>query len=199
MPTGYTAYIEDGEVTTGKDFLTLCCRNFGICIDMREDPLSKPIPEKFEPDSYYKQRYDNALLELEKAKSLTKESAINKIKLDKRNRENGIAEAIKKNKETKAKYLKVRNEVEKWIPPTSEHVNLKKFALEQIDMCDQDYTDYYNRELERIHTEILPEDYIKDNIAVCEKSVQRAKSDYEAEIQRTNERNMWLQSFRESL
>lgn len=198
MPTGYTAYIEDGEVSTGKDFLTLCCRNFGVCIDMKEDSLSKPIPEKFEPDTYYKQRYENALLELEEAKSLTKETAINRIKSDRKNREDGIAKAIKKNEETKAKYLKVRNEVEKWIPPTSEHVNLKKFALEQIDMCDCDYTDFYNRELENIRREIIPEDYIKDNIAVCEKSVQRAKSDYESEIQRTNERNMWLQSFRNS-
>ena len=33
------------------------------------------------------------------------------------------------------KYLKVRREVEAWTPPTPEHDGLKKFALEQIDMC----------------------------------------------------------------
>lgn len=33
MPTGYTAYIEDGSITTGKEFLMLCLRNFGISID----------------------------------------------------------------------------------------------------------------------------------------------------------------------
>lgn len=198
MPTGYTAYIENGNITTGKDFLTLCCRAFGVCADMREESLSKPIPEKIEPDTYYKQRYEDALLELEGAKNLTKETAINRIKLDRKNREESIIEQIKKNEEIKVKYLKVRNEVEKWVPPTSEHINLKKFALEQIDMCGHDYTDYYNKELERIHTEILPEDYIKDYIDVCEAAVQRAKSNYEAEVQRTNERNMWLQSFRNS-
>ena len=198
MPTGYTAYIEDGNITTGKDFLTLCCRNFGVCADMREDSLSKPIPEKIEPDTYYKQRYEDALIELERAKSLTNEAAINRIKLDRKNREESIVEHIKKNEEIKVKYLKIRNEVEKWVPPTSEHVGLKKFALEQIDMCVHDYTDYYNKELERIHIEIMPEDYIKDNIAACEAAAQRAKANYEAEIQRTNERNMWLQSFRDS-
>lgn len=26
MPTGYTAFIEDGTVTTGKEFLLLCSR-----------------------------------------------------------------------------------------------------------------------------------------------------------------------------
>ena len=33
------------------------------------------------------------------------------------------------------KYDKVRREVESWNPPTEEHEGIKKFALEQIDMC----------------------------------------------------------------
>ena len=33
MPTGYTAGIEDGKITTGKEFLKLCTRGFGIAID----------------------------------------------------------------------------------------------------------------------------------------------------------------------
>lgn len=54
MPTGYTAYIKDGDITTGKDFLRLCLRNFGVAINMRDEPLSKPVPTQFEPDPYYK-------------------------------------------------------------------------------------------------------------------------------------------------
>ena len=54
MPTGYTAYIKDGDITTGKDFLKLCLRNFGVAIDMRDEPLSKPVPTQFEPNPYYK-------------------------------------------------------------------------------------------------------------------------------------------------
>ena len=37
MPTGYTAYIEDGNITTGKEFLKLCLREFGIAVDMRDE------------------------------------------------------------------------------------------------------------------------------------------------------------------
>ena len=36
MPTGYTAYIEDGDITTGKEFLKLCTRAFGVAIDQKE-------------------------------------------------------------------------------------------------------------------------------------------------------------------
>ena len=46
MPTGYTAYIEDGDITTGKDFLMLCSRAFGVAIDVRDEPLSVPTDRK---------------------------------------------------------------------------------------------------------------------------------------------------------
>lgn len=44
MPTGYTAFIEDGDITTGREFLLLCSRNFGVAIDVRDEPLSVPTP-----------------------------------------------------------------------------------------------------------------------------------------------------------
>ena len=31
MPTGYTAGIEDGRITTGKDFLKLCTQKVHFC------------------------------------------------------------------------------------------------------------------------------------------------------------------------
>lgn len=55
--------------------------------------------------------------------------------ISKYNDNKGRAEKIlEEYKDEDKKYLKVREEVEKWIPPTPEHENLKKFCLEQIDM-----------------------------------------------------------------
>ena len=61
MPTGYTVYIKNGDITTGKEFLKLCTRNFGIAIDIRDESLSVPTPTHFEPHSYYKKAYDKAV------------------------------------------------------------------------------------------------------------------------------------------
>lgn len=47
--------------------------------------------------------------------------------------------------------MKVRDEIEKWIPPTSEHENVKKFALNQIDISlNTDMREYCNKELKKI-------------------------------------------------
>lgn len=77
--TGYTAQIENGNITTGKDFLKLCTRAFGIAMDMREKPLSVPTPTQFEPDPYYKQKYDKAVEVRNKWKQMTFDEAKQKI------------------------------------------------------------------------------------------------------------------------
>lgn len=50
MPTGYTSYINDGKITSGKEFLKLCTRAFGIAVDLKDESLDVPTPNYFEPD-----------------------------------------------------------------------------------------------------------------------------------------------------
>ena len=58
MPTGYTAYIKDGEITTGKEFLKLCTRAFEIAIDLKDEPLSVHTKTHYDPEPYYKENYE---------------------------------------------------------------------------------------------------------------------------------------------
>lgn len=60
MPTGYTAAVEDGTITTLGDYAMRCARAFGMLIEMRDDPLDAPIPERFEPQTAY---YDEMIVE----------------------------------------------------------------------------------------------------------------------------------------
>ena len=46
MPTGYTAFIENKQCNSAKQFLKLCLRNFGVLCKYRDEPLSLD----FEPD-----------------------------------------------------------------------------------------------------------------------------------------------------
>lgn len=72
MPTGYTAFIEDGRVKDAKTFLHLCLRNFGVCISMRDDGLSikddysEAIARSFDEDiDYYQRGLDHARKKLD--------------------------------------------------------------------------------------------------------------------------------------
>ena len=202
MPTGYTAFIQDGDITTGKDFLKLCLRNFGIAINMRDEPLSKPVPTQFEPDPYYKNDYEKTVETRNKYRQMTFEEAkkelIDKHKKDIESAKKSLDEFIAEDE----RYMKVRDEIEKWIPPTSEHENVKKFALNQIDISlNTDMREYCNKELnkdldisdEAVHL------YMNEINEFYENSVARAYKDWQEELKRTADKNMWMKQFLDSL
>ena len=145
MPTRYTAHIEDGEITTGKEFLRLCTRAFGIAIDVKDEPLSTPTPSSFEPSPFYKESYDRALKKLEEVNKMTFDESKIQMRADYEKRISDYKRYAEQETAMNEKYAKVRKEVEEWIPPTEEHEGLKNFALEQIDMCvtKQEYIDEY--------------------------------------------------------
>ncbi len=203
MPTGYTAYIEDGDITTGKDFLKLCTRAFGVAIDQKDDPLSVPTKTKFEPSQYYIDAYNGACTELRDAKSVS----FNEAKLRLRNKYNKKIEYYKKLAEKysdlRNKYLKVRQEVEVWTPPTPEHDGLKKFALEQIDMCipsTESITEFINKSNEPLDlSDKAIIKFIEDNISQCKNSVEYYKKSMDAEYELVKEKQEWMNKFLTSL
>jgi hypothetical protein len=118
MLTGYTAYIEDGDITTGKDFLKLCTRAMGIAMGLRDKNLSVPTPTHFEPDNYYKEQYKKALDEFIKNQNMTFEEAILQMKKSHVERTTDYRKLVGKMIDQNQKYQKVRDEVANWLPPT---------------------------------------------------------------------------------
>lgn len=202
MPTGYTAYIKDGDITTGKDFLKLCLRNFGIAINMRDEPLSKPVPTQFEQNPYYKKDYEKTVEVRNKYRQMTfdeaKKELIDKHKKDMKSAKKSLDEFIAEDE----RYMKIRDEIEKWIPPTSEHENVKKFALNQIDISlNTDIREYYNKELSK-DLDVSDEavySYMNDINEFYEDDVARAYKRWQEELKRTADKNMWMKQFLDSL
>lgn len=205
MTTGYTVYIQDGDITTGKDFLKLCLRNFGIGIDMRDEPLSKSVPTYFEPDPYYKKYYDKAVEDRDNFKKMSfeqvKQQLIEKQKKD----VESIKESIDKYIAEDKKYIKVRKEIENWNPPTSEHEDLKKFALDQIDRSlNTDLIKYCNEKLNlKLDISDINDEVVYTHIntmnEIYEQNVERTYKNWQREIKKTADKNMWMKQFLDSV
>lgn len=80
MANGYTYRVEDGEITSLRDFALFCARAFGAAITMRDEPLSTPLPKAFEPDNYYLNVLEAEKKNLDYLYSLTPEERIEKAK-----------------------------------------------------------------------------------------------------------------------
>ena len=194
MPTGYTAGIEEGKITSGAEFLMLCARGFGACIDMRDEPLSKPIPDKFQPNGYYAESLLRAQRKLAEYKAMTPTEIHEQNEAEYQKRVEQEKARQKKYEEMFARYQSVRDEVERWVPPTADHDGLKKFALEQIDMCMPDFRPRQEN-IERISDD----EWITQRIDMYSRDIPYYEERIEEERKNYESKNKWIRDLRKSL
>ncbi len=203
MPTGYTCFIEDGKITTGKEFLKKCIRAFGCCINQREESLDAPLETKIKGDDYYEEAYDKAVEKYDKLKKMTLEEMITNARRERENRIEEREKEVDGQEKLRNKYMSIRNEVEQWNPPTAEHQGIKAFALEQIDISMPSEED-----LIRIQEDIArnrnmeDSSVIKDVIALIEgsiKDIEYYSNKMREEENRVDGRNVFLDQFLKSL
>ena len=154
MPTGYTQQIIDGKVKTPKEFLHLCLRNFGICVSMRDMSLDSQgdyaeYIKKFYQDSigYHDKALENAKAEYERVNNLSDDDFYEMyVKNFSDNREyyQKRADEVKKQN---SKFQSFYDTIKNW-DCSEEFSNIKKFALDQIDISKED-EDYYVDELSK--------------------------------------------------
>lgn len=196
MPTGYTAKIADG--ISFEEFALDCARAFGACITMRDDPMTKPIPDSFEPSDYHVKALAVEEANLKKLNSMTIAEAEEIAKADYNREVKRIAKRLKESKNLMAKYENMLKQVEAWTPPTPEHFEMKKFMVEQIttSMKHDDMTDYYAENPAKLQT---GEEWLKDRIATTKHSIEYHKEENEKEIERAHGRTSWVNALRDSL
>jgi hypothetical protein len=196
MPTGYTAEILEKEGMTFKEFALKCARAFGACITMKEDSLDKAIPDKFEPSDYYLKNHREAIKDLH---SFTHKSE-GELK---KQYESELKEAIESSKKSRKRVLAENDkfdsmlaQVRDWEPPTEDHVELKNFMIQQIDISRTD-TSYYQI--------VTPESYgsfekwKERKMDRLSNGITYHKENHEAEVERCSKRTKWVNDLRESL
>lgn len=207
MPTGYTVFIENGKVTTGADFLKICIRNFGCCIGQRDDALTDPLIADIKPDSYYRSQYDYYLGKLETFRKKSIEEIKEELRVKGEKELNEKKKYLSDKQMLRNKYLTIRNDVERWIPPTADHQGIKDFALEQIDMCIPtcEYLDKIEKEIQCLEsqnldiTDEMVTNYIINELAFYGKELKDYGKRMIEEDERATNRTKFIKDFLSSL
>jgi hypothetical protein len=195
MPTGYTAKVESGETTELRDYILTCARAFGALIMMRDDPMDAPIPKKLEPDTRY---YD------ERIASLTADIA----KLSAMSSDDALTESLAANNEARRRHREFEAEdqlrlerhqamaamVEKWRPPTRDHVELKSFMLQQLEVSSRHLGGH--RELPDMP---IGEEWRQKRLSDLKWQLENARENRDKEIERTAGRQAWIDALFASL
>lgn len=196
MPTAYTAKLmEEGQ--SFPAFVMTCARAFGALITMRDDPLDAEIPENFKPSNYHVERLSAAKADLARLEKMGDAERVAFGKL-KRDQEIEARRAhLDKDRSQNDRLDEARAQVEKWEPPTPEHVGLKDFMLEQINISRHDLS-WAEKYLAEAAAK-TPAQYYADAVAGAKRQVEWHTEEQEKEAARARERTEWVKALRESL
>jgi len=191
MPTGYTAAVGDGKITTLREFALTCARGMGACIMMRDEPWDAPIPERFEPQTkYHDDRLAEAKAVLETLPKLSEVECENRAVEEYKT---AIASDAKYRADRELRNSRYRSMLDLLSSWNTDAEGIKEFMVEQLSISIE--RDYSSKSPSRLTGTEWREDRLKQahhDVAYHE----RARGE---EIWRTEERNRWLSDLRASL
>ncbi len=197
MPTGYTAGILDGKITTFPQFAKQCMRNFGAVMHMRDDDFYAEYTPRI-PGDYHSKAIETYKIELQKAQLMTDEEIINtekqRLSKDRIYHSSKISEI----KEQREKLIFFLNKAREFTPPTPEHEGIKRFMIDQLESTiDMDGNDKYHiKSLNQINTIKINASKIREDIIESAKaSLIYHTEQNNSEIIRCNDSNKWVTDF----
>jgi len=196
MPTGYTAKLSKGEQSF-NEFAMTCARAMGACVMMRDDSFDAPIPERFEPSDYDEKAIEKARKARDDLFKLSLEQCGRKATKAYKERVKYLNEQIVAAAENNTRYIKMRNTVTQWQPPSNDHDGLKKFMLDQLNIS-MDNDSYYKMELNNLEKK-TGEKWLNSELAKVLKDISYHRENHRKEIKRTEGRNKWISELRLSL
>jgi len=174
VPTGYTAVLEENNYDLIKWLKVVVPRNFGLCFNLRDEPLDAysteyELRKKIGKGTYYhKNQLQEEYKKLDKYEKYTKEDwEKEKKELDDRNKashkesktRNGYHQ--KKHKDCKKKIKLLLSETD-----AEAICNFLKFALDQLDLVQSEHTYLFEFEKKTL------EEYIKDKFSDIRRDIK---------------------------
>lgn len=190
MPTGYTAAVETGEITSLKDFAMSCARGMGALVMMRDEPHGAPIPERFEPSTeWHEKKLQEARAELTEVDTLSDEECEARAQADYEARLKSHEEYEAAQQARNDRYEAMIKKVRAW---HTEAEGIREFMLDQLRISMTDYTPFPPERLSGFDWKTSVRQEALRSISYAEKAIAD-------ETHRTAMRNQWLADLRRSL
>lgn len=193
MPSGYTSTLHDGEQSF-PDFALTCARAFGALITLRDESIDAPIPDTIEPSTWAAEQAEKdraRIAEIEAWTEVEADDAAHRAWHSAWTRWN---EQRIKTEARRARYQAMLTQVRAWQPPTAEHVEMKRFMVDQLTESLR-WDCYETAE----PTEMTGTEYALAEVDRARRDLARHLDDQEQENERAAGRTAWIQALRQSL
>jgi hypothetical protein len=204
MPTGYTAGIIDGEITTFEQFATQCSRAFGATMHMRDNPLDSPY-EPRTPSEYYVNSLQSQREKLEETKTMTDEAIVQDFETLLKDSLEYHERELEKTKVNLGRLNSIMESAKSWVPPTEDHEGVRDYMIDQLEItikADGDPSYHVNKIVQakkELEEGIDPKVYREEKIKEIEDRISYYEGEVQKELERCKQSNDWMDKFLESI
>jgi hypothetical protein len=204
MPTGYTAGIIDGKITTFEQFATQCSRAFGATIHMRDNPLDSPY-EPRTPSEYYVNSLQSQREKLEETKTMTDEAIVQDFETLLKDSLEYHERELEKTKVNLGRLNSIMESAKSWVPPTEDHEGVRDYMIDQLEItikADGDPSYHVNKIVQakkELEEGIDPKVYREEKIKEIEDRISYYEGEVQKELERCKQSNDWMDKFLESI
>lgn len=192
MPTGYTAPVQDGKITSAAEFLRNCIPAFDMPSGRGGAPIAPIAPDT----KYHDDAIASARARLREVKAWTDDDAARQAEAAYQRDVRRMADTAAKRLEVQARYEAVLAGVRAWAPPTPLHEEFHAFAIKQlVDSIEWDCSMSHWPEPQRR----TGEEWRVECIADAERDIEYHTQEREKAIERTEQRNAWLTAILDTL
>ena len=193
MTTGYTTGVSTGTVKDFRTFALQCARAFGACVMQRDDPFENP-PELRELSTHYKKGLEKAerrlarvnAMTLQEAKEETKKQYVRALKQWEKSQE--------ENKAAQERYTNMLEKVHAYVPPSPDHVEFKKFMIEQLEESIKFDVHFYTKP-----EKLAAKEWLRQEKEAAKWEVEYNTKYWQEEQDRVANANTWITRLYESL
>lgn len=197
MPTGYTECVLKGA--SFEEFVWCCARAMGACIMQRDDSLNAPIDmsENEYESNYYKNRLEEAEKDYTEWVNSSNEDKVKLVKDKQEKSKNSLYQSYQRTIKENKKFDEMAEKVRNWLPPSANHINFKKFMIDQLQLSKSD-TDWYEEEIQRIDKKSV-ESLIKQYEDGLLRDIAYYQKELKEERDRNQERYQWKKTLANSV
>lgn len=196
MPTGYTAGVVDGKIDSFAEFAMQCARAFGALVTMRDEPFDAEIPNEFKPNPYCQERLDKSRENVHRLVLMSIDEIARESQADYESRLASRENSMKIQQLQNERIEKMLSFVKAWEPPSADHIEMKKFMIQQLEVSKHDLS-FFDR-CDKIEKE-TPAEWHKRKLKEAQKDIDYYTEKLKEEKQRCAERTLWVKQLRESL
>ena len=206
MPTGYTQIFGEREVEF-PEFASRCARAMGPCVMLRDEPLSGELPDEISDDfsaNYYRKKVHSTEMQISRLRKAKPNQLRSKMLRELKTTAVYSVQERQRALQLKNRYAKMLQDVAAWKPPTEDHIEFKKFMVQQLvdsakHDCETEYYDRRDAEVLQILGTMTPEQWRDEKLIELQQSLEYYRKEMKKEKEHRERSNAWIQALKASL